>query len=293
MKKIALIAVVLMMGAYCGKNTESPSGAPSLKAAVTYMTGQVFREKAGARQRLEVGTMLEPQDIVITENDSTVDIMIQGIGVLKLGADARMEVGSLAAARQGTGNVEVRLHRGELGSFVNREDSASTYTVVTPTAIAGVRGTSFLTSVERVGQGQTPEVKVAVLSGSVAVNLPGQEEIIVTRNSQIVVERNQRITRDMIRPLSSESLERIKDLAVFHRSNVLEFNSLVDEIRNNTPELESLQGSVEESATNGEAVERRAAEPVQRAARTDVSRHVQRDTQSDPLKLEPRSGYNR
>lgn len=254
MKQAAVILIFLSAVLFCGKNTESPSSAQTVKAAVTYITGEVFREKAGARQKLEVGTMLEQQDIVITGSGSSIDMMVKGIGILKLGADSRMEIGSLVASREGSGSVEVKLHRGELGSFVNREDARSNYTIVTPTAIAGVRGTSFLTTVERLPEGTTraPEVKIAVLSGSVAVNLPGQEEIIVTRNSQLIVESNQRISRDMIRPLSSESLEAIKNIAVFHKSNVLEFNTLVDEIRGSSPELQSLEGDVEEAAQNSE-----------------------------------------
>ncbi len=292
MKKLILIAISLIIStSFCGKNTgkESPE---SLKATISYYSGSVQLERAGQRQKAEIGVALKASDVIITAEESAVDVMIAGVGIVKIGSDSRAEViGLMSADRRSS--TEWKLHRGEMGSFVNRADSSSTYSVITPTAIAGVRGTAFLTSVERLPEGSAnaPQVKVAVLSGSVAVNLPGQEEVIVTSNSQVVLNGFQRISRDMVQPLSPESLRAIKNLAVFHKGNVLEFNTLVDEIRSTSPELQAMEGSVEASSRDMSRRERGSQDVIGHAARTDVSRHVQRDTEGDPIKLSPNRSY--
>ena len=142
-----------------------------------------------------------------------------------------------------------------------------------------------------------PRVTVAVLNGAVAVQLPGQsDEVILEKNSQLVVDGFNRINRDMVRPLSDESLKAIKSLAVFQKSNVLEFNSLLEDIRKNSPELQVLEGDASAEAAMDDRAARDAREggldSVNRADRADVSKTLKRDTKGDPIQLKPSSSYN-
>lgn len=296
MKKLSIVFVCALAAlAYCGKKTEQAPKQTTLKAAVTFIKGSVELERSGAREDATVGAILQPTDVVITGVDSSAEMMMKGFGIVKIGADSRIRVISLVEGEAGS-NAEIKLERGDLASFIKRKQQADNYSVVTPTAIAGVRGTSFLTAVERLPEGsqKTPNVKLAVLEGAVAVQMPGQEEVIMTQNSELVISGFQRISRDMIRGLSPENLRAIKKMAVFHKANVLEFNSLVADIQSSSAELQMLEeGESVDSAIDArsERQARMTGDSVKRAKRADDAKYLKRDVEGDPIKLRPSSSY--
>jgi hypothetical protein len=159
-----------------------------------------------------------------------------------------------------------------------------------------VRGTIFLTSVQ-----DDPEkgksTQFAVLQGSVAVQKQGEsEEYILTEETELEIVKQRKMSKDMIRPLSAESVKHIRKLSVFHRTNVGEYNTLVDEIKSSIPEFSQLESTstMEESLERRSASEARVAkERVKEADRADLNRYIKRDTEGDPLKLEADSGYKK
>ena len=293
MKRNLLIVSILTLAlAACGgRGDQNESTAGELQAIVSNVTGEARLERDGENQPLEAGAALHGQDAIITGEASSVEIAIRGFGIVKISANTHVRMQDLSQTAGGS-RAELRLERGEVASFVDRESQTDEFQVVTPTAIAGVRGTAFMVRVDENARQET-RVKVAVLSGAVAIRQEGQqEEVIITENSQLVIEGQRRIARDMVRPLSPESLQEIRRLAVFHRSNVLEFNRLLDDLQQSSPELTVLEGDQDIAA----ALEARDArgtsgDSVERARRADVSEHLRRDTEGDPITLEPERSY--
>ncbi|MBX7058546.1 MAG: FecR domain-containing protein [Leptospirales bacterium] len=286
---IAAVAVAFALTACGQKNEQSAGQSGAVKTLVSNMAGQVQIERGGQITAASIGQELTQSDIIITGVDSSADLAIQGFGVVKVGASTRLAIQKLsqdASAAQ----AELKLERGNVASFINRQNGRDSYAVHTPTAIAGVRGTAFLVSVD--GSAARPQVKVAVLDGQVAVQLPGQEEVVIEKNSQIAIDGFQRMTREMVRPLSRDSLDAIKKLAVFQRSNVMEFNALLDEARQATPEIVAMDvgASAEQSVSSRESRDG-GLDAVGAARQADLSRTLRRDTQGDPIQLQPNQGY--
>jgi hypothetical protein len=291
--KMALALAAAAMVFSCGKPekviTNTVDG-DVVVAAVSFLAGNVSRDRGGVVEALNVGDLLKPADILITGDNAEADVSLKGYGVMKIGSLTKVRVLELQKGDTGS-NARIGLEKGKIVSLINRKDATQNYEIVTPTAVAGVRGTVFLTSVT--GEETKPEVKVAVLSGAVAVQSDGSE-VILSEGTQMVVNENRRISREMVRPLGEDSLKEIRRLSVFHRTNVFEYNSMMEEIRQTTPELKKLEGadSAESSMERHEAREARMeSDNVERAQRVDLSRHIKRDTEGDPIKLEPGSGF--
>ena len=294
--KVSLVfGLALALGmSNCGTKENAPANPGTVRTIVSHIVGDVMLERGGNQSPIAAGQELQAMDYPITGSSATVDLAVTGYGVVKIGSSTRIQVESLTKTAGGS-DARLRLERGNVASFINRQDKNDRFSVASPTAIAGVRGTSFLMTVD--DSRKDPRVTVAVLNGAVAVQLPGQsDEVILEKNSQLVVDGFNRINRDMVRPLSDESLKAIKSLAVFQKSNVLEFNSLLEDIRKNSPELQVLEGDASAEAAMDDRAARDAREggldSVNRADRADVSKTLKRDTKGDPIQLKPSSSYN-
>ncbi|MEQ9363554.1 MAG: FecR family protein [Leptospirales bacterium] len=291
---LAASLIAAMTLTYCGQKDNSSAGPATVRTIVSHASGDVVMERAGQQSPIATGQELQAQDYLVTGEASSVDLAVTGYGVVKIGAATRVQVQSLTKTTGGS-EARLRLERGNVASFINRQDKNDRFSIESPTAIAGVRGTSFMMSVD--DSRKEPKVKVAVLSGAVAVQLPGQsEEVILEKNSQLTIDGFNRINRDMVRPLSEDSLKAIKSLAVFQKSNVLEFNSLLDDIRKTSPELQVLEGDASAETAMDDRGARDARDggldSVSSADRADVSKTLKRDTKGDPIQLKPSSSYN-
>ncbi len=288
-----LLTTVLLAAIFavsCTQKSEKieQSALPVSMAAVTFIAGTMTLERGTeGTVKPEVGQKLYQDDILVTGENSSADIAVKDFGIIKLGASTRITLAELKDTA-----ASIRMDQGEMVSLITRKDKSQNYNVVTPTAVAGVRGTIFFTSVK--GDQATT---FGVVQGSIAVQKHGEgEEYILTEDTELEITRQRKLSKDMIRPLSDESLQEIKRLSVFHRTNVGEFNSLVEEIRNSIPEFRELDSAstMEQSLERRSAQESRMAkERVQKAESTDLNRHVKRDTEGDPLKLQTDSGYEK
>jgi len=287
MRKILIVVLLMTAGISCGKFSLKNENR-KVSSVVSYISGKVTLQRNGSEEKAVVGMILTEKDTIVTGESSNADLFIKDYGILKVGEKATITLSKLSQAK-----AEVDLEQGVVVSLINRKDSSTDFNVITPTAIAGVRGTAFLTSVS--SDQNNPVVKFAVLSGAVAVQSPGRDEVLLEKDLQIVIEGKKQITRDMIRPLSAASLQIMHRLAVLHGSSVLGFDTMAEDIRKSSPELKMLEGnvSIKGELNDREAKSVRSSESVEKAKQADISRHVKRDTEGDPLKLVPQAGFGR
>lgn len=289
MKRISLSLIVLTFWLGCNQSSVKKD---QPRLILSQIFGQVQVERAGDSPTARVGLELQMQDAIVTGPGSSAALAFPGLGVVRVGANARVEARSIVEAAS-SAKVELRLTRGALVSYVNKRDAESEFSVSTPTVIASVRGTAFLVSVDN-----TSVVTVAVSEGAVAVVTPGSsEEVIVEKNAQIVIENAKRLERAMIRPLSDQALKAIRTLSVFQKSSVLEYNTLLDDISRSTPELRVLENNISPAELLKEReeadVQSGGADAVEKADRADDSKILKRDTENDPLKIKPASEYSK
>lgn len=161
------------------------SAAP-LKVKVTKITGNVMVQKAGAADwtRAADNMALQKGAQVKTASGGSCILAWENGNVVKLN-----ELSSLAieeSAKQGlAGNTTVKINNGKMYARVEKLSATkSDFTIKTPTAVAGVRGSEIIVTAE-------PGVSsFQVLDGAFAVASEGQE-ILLDQNFQVDVPANE------------------------------------------------------------------------------------------------------
>ncbi|MDI7189658.1 FecR family protein [Leptospira santarosai] len=150
--KIAWLAVaavlLLVIGIWFSFGTQKAKpeivqGVP-LKAVVVFVKGQasVVRD---IQTRLYRGDLLNESDIILTSVGGAVDIGLTDSSVIRIKENSRLVLKEL---RENNGSqIKMNLTSGRLLNVVEKEKKGSSFYVETPSAVAGVRGTSFEVSV--------------------------------------------------------------------------------------------------------------------------------------------------
>lgn len=141
----------------------------NVKGTVMVKSGKAQWAPAADRMELKEGDQLR------TEGGSSTIIRMDDGSMVKLGPLAAMTVSNLKAAGKNN-QTSLDVETGKTWSRVRKLSGESDFSVSTPTAIAGVRGTYFSAEVE-----QTSASTIDVFDGSVAVssvNNPDQAVVV-------------------------------------------------------------------------------------------------------------------
>lgn len=112
-------------------------------------SGQIVRAEAVIPAR--IGDVLHVSDTVMTEEKSSIGIMLEDDTILSLGPNSRLELGDFAFAPQEENfAVAIRLLKGSFAymSGVIARLAPDKIRIETPDAVIAVHGTSFLVKVE-------------------------------------------------------------------------------------------------------------------------------------------------
>ena len=187
-KKIIYIlgaAAVIFLGIFLavgnGDKPKEPQVATpgDLKAKVTFVVGDVkVKSNPGdAGVKPEVGALLTTNQMLFTGDKSTVDLEFSHGSSLRIKANTEV---SLKRLVETNGNVteEVSIKKGMLVANVTKQKQTDNFNIVTPTVIAGVRGTRFLVVVDP-DKGKEDVTRVSVLDGVVGIT-KHKEEVPLT-----------------------------------------------------------------------------------------------------------------
>ncbi|MCE9596494.1 MAG: FecR domain-containing protein [Spirochaetia bacterium] len=277
---IGLVALVIVSAA-CGKQQSQVKDQDVNIARLTFMTGKVTATTAGTEKVLSVGDLLQQGDKIITGADSTAEIFIKGQGIVRLSSQTEMTLASI----QENMKTQINVQSGSTAFFLKKVERAGEFTVQTPTAIAGVRGTTFMVSVDNAATS-----RVSLYNGAVLVKNDKGKEVILDKPGELTVRSGQDISNSAVRPLSKESLTAIQKLAVFQKNGIMEYNSLLEEIKT-TDAIKGVQ--INESVSDKFAQlkdESGRGETAERVRRADENT-IKRDTKQDPLKIQPNKTF--
>lgn len=166
-------AAVILIGLFLGLNTGDKQKeqvvAGELKAKVTFVMGDV-KLKSSANDsgtKPEVGTLLSAGQTIVTGDKATIDLEFSHGSTLRIKGNTEIAVKRLI---ENSGNIteEVSLKKGMLVANVTKQKQADNFNIVTPTVIAGVRGTRFLVEVNE-DLSKPAVTRVSVLDGSVGI----------------------------------------------------------------------------------------------------------------------------
>ncbi|TGL62246.1 iron dicitrate transport regulator FecR [Leptospira ognonensis] len=308
-----LILGLIVFGFSCQKDSKDSGQAPAQTsgeartAVIAFIKGEVVILREGSQNKPVLGDPLLPTDTVVTGTNGSVEILLGDDGVLKLSKNTSLQLTTAYEARGQEHKTEVNMQYGKLVTVLHKERKNDTFNVVTPTSIAGVRGTSFLTSVESPSSNKAGVpcgndncvVRYAVLDGSISVKKPNSDnEIILDKQKEATVGKDTKLSDKMIQPLDSQSLSDLKEMLIFENTKMLQFESLSNELRANSEELKKMDvGSsveeVESSIRKKEISKNKADEVITTAKSVEESKYIQKDIQKDSLKLPAKESFDK
>lgn len=186
----AAAAVILIVGGYFGfassKQEVQVSNLNELKAKVVFVIGDVKVKnnlnEAGTKP--ETGSLLTKNQILITGDKGTADLQFSNNSTLRIRPNSEISIKRLLE-QDGKLTEEVNLKKGSLVANINKQKQTDNFNVVTPTVIAGVRGTRFLITVDP-NKNKDEVTKVSVLDGSVGITKHKDEAPLTTEPVVII-----------------------------------------------------------------------------------------------------------
>ncbi|WP_025176915.1 lipoprotein LipL45 [Leptospira interrogans] len=204
----SLLTTGLLVFNACKKPTESSKAAAtkgnSPSAVVVFSVGEAKILHADlTEEKAALGASLKTGDKVSTKQKSKVDIQFADGSAIRISENSVIDFDALSINSHGNSDTRLALVSGKVFAKVNKASKEDQFSVVTPTAIAGVRGTSFI-----VDRSKSDKAVVKVLEGAVAVAprvvvLEGLSDEEIAKNedlkkiqqtvasSEIVLEKNQ------------------------------------------------------------------------------------------------------
>ncbi len=140
------------------------------KGIITFTVGQVtLTDTTGKNKPAQITDTITPGMTLTTDARSEATIQVTGLGLLRVLQNSRVEITSLFAT---AGGSLINVRSGALFSKITKMKKGGRYRVKTPTALASVRGTEFLTRYDVAKKQAT----VALRSGKVEVTATEKAE---------------------------------------------------------------------------------------------------------------------
>jgi hypothetical protein len=207
-----LFTAVLILFSGCGKNRTGGD------AIVTFLFGDVKIKRKGNEQKVVLKEQLKKGDIILTGSGSFVVVQVGERAIFRIEQGSRVELRSIT----GGGESEFYLFKGLMLSKIRKLRKGEQYIIKTPTAVASVRGTVFLTEYNY----QT--TRVAVSGGKVKVEKVSSHEKKYADAGQTVFVTGSVKSRN-ISAIEKLTLEKIEDIPVRKIPSSLEKRKLEKE----------------------------------------------------------------
>lgn len=198
------LALLISTLAFCG-----PAGEKTRAAVITYASPDALILRDGDELQASIGMVLKEKDVIQTAS-GPLDLQTTTGATVRVRQFTRLELAGLLVDQ----TVRLDLKSGAVSARVNRIGRGENFSVATPTAIAGVRGTEF-TVEEDYERGAV----VTVIEGSVSMQ-PRSADKDLAAMPEVVVEKNESASLSAERTVIKQTVE--LDLAT-----QAEFSSIV------------------------------------------------------------------
>lgn len=133
---------------------------------------KVTSAKDAKTEAAKIGKKVFAGDTIVAGADSRAKIVMSDKNILNISPDSKVIIEKYTSdAKSDAKNVEIKVEYGKVRAQVEQkyDGEKSKFNIKTPTAVAGVRGTDFVTSFNR----ETRQSAIVTFSGMVAVGTPG------------------------------------------------------------------------------------------------------------------------
>jgi hypothetical protein len=200
---LAVAAIVLAaVGVFFSLDKSAPkqdqASSNELRVKLTFVIGDVKLKlnQTNAGKKPEIGTLLSKEHVLITGSNGNADLQFNNGSSVKIKPNTEVAIKNLSKSNDSI-KEELSIAKGIIIANVNKKKQSDDFQVITPTAIAGVRGTRFLVAVEPNATNKEDITRVSVLDGSVGIykhkdGIPTTPEPILILDSR---DSGQEITR--------------------------------------------------------------------------------------------------
>ena len=165
----------------CGKKTEETETKAPQALMIVFSTGATIL-RDGQKLAADVGKLVLAGDTIKTEK-GFVDLQTREGSAIRISNFTTVAVADLFQE-----NTRLDMKHGTVIAKIERSSSKENFSITTPTAIAGVRGTTF--KVEQFGENEPPRVKV--MEGKVSMS---PRITILEKYSKEEIEKNPSLTK--------------------------------------------------------------------------------------------------
>jgi len=204
-KSIALVVALTTIIAVNCKREQSTADNAGVKGYLVFLKGNVYVNEKEAVLRAQV----KQNDVIRTDKKSAATIQFAESAVVKLQASTELEVSNLV---MGAEKPEIALVQKKGSTFNKIVKGKADYNLSTPTAVAGVRGTSFSVSVGKDNQTEVQllkgsvEVKTTAASQEAPVILEEGKKVLVQEDAGIIkVSKVEELKKDESKELATEN----------------------------------------------------------------------------------------
>lgn len=132
---------------------------------------KVTSAKSGKTDPAKVGTKVYSGDTIASAADSRAKIVMSDKNVINISPDSKITIEKYENSEKGGRNVELKVDYGKVRASVEQkyDGEKNKFNIRTPTAVAGVRGTDFVTGFNRA----TGQTRIVTFTGVVAAGQAG------------------------------------------------------------------------------------------------------------------------
>lgn len=232
MKKYIILILILVSVISCSKKMEKSD----LLVKLGLFAGDVTVERNSQSIPVALDMKLLPNDIITTGPNSSATLVFANIGISKIQEKSLILLKALFQDQTGD-QIRLNLKKGTLLSSLKKlTKTTSHFEIETPTAVAGIRGTTFMVKV-----GPKNETRTSVFSGVVKVSTPQNTEktLEVTEFKEIVVEEKvKEIEEVKVTPVTKIAFEELKSIADIPEIKDTSIEEVKQEIVNVTAKAE-------------------------------------------------------
>jgi hypothetical protein len=170
--KVFIITILVGLGLVVCKKPDSDLTQDGLKdstlsAVVVFSVGDSrISHVDGTEEKAQLGATVKTGDTIITGDKGKVDLQFENGSSIRISPATTLDFAKIAINTNGSSDTQLALVSGKVFANVNKTKKEDNFSVVTPTAIAGVRGTSFIVENDL----KTNRARVKVLDGAVAMS---------------------------------------------------------------------------------------------------------------------------
>ncbi|WCL50917.1 lipoprotein LipL45 [Leptospira sp. GIMC2001] len=180
LKVVLIVSALSILTLVCKKpDTDLESSASkgsTISAVIVFSVGDSKVSHAdGTEERAQLGASVKTGDTIKTGEKGKVDLQLDNGSSIRIAPSTTLDFAKLAMNASGSSETQLALVSGKVFANVNKAKKDDNFSIVTPTAIAGVRGTSFIVE----NDAKTNKAKVKVVDGAVAMSsrIPALENL--------------------------------------------------------------------------------------------------------------------